>query len=179
MKKKWWLAVWVIAVLALLLNAASIYKVEVKTLQNVSTNLEPYRGKVILIVNVASKSVYTPQLSGLEKLYSTYGSRGFTILGFPTSQFASQEPMDGEELEEFCKHRYGVTFPIFGKIDVYGANSSPLYNYLKSGVAGLNKNTSIEWNFTKYLVDRRGIVLRRYSPRITPEEIAADIEKFL
>lgn len=179
MKKKWWLAVWITTVLALLLNAASFYKFEVKTIRNESTTLEAYRGKVILIVNVASKSAYTPQLSGLEKLYNTYGSRGFTVIGFPTSQFASQEPLEGEDLERFCKHNYGITFPIFGKIDVYGANTNPLYNYLKSGISGLNKTTSIEWNYTKYLIDRNGFILRRYSPRVTPEAIAADIEKFL
>jgi glutathione peroxidase len=179
MKKKWWLAAWVLTVLALLLNAASIYKYEVKTLRNGITNLEAYRGKVILIVNITSKCAYTPQLSGLEKLYTAYGSRGFTVLGFPTSQFPSQEPLSGEEIEQFCKQKYGVTFPIFGKIDVYGANTSPLYHYLKSGIAGVKKNTSIEWNFTKYLIDRNGFILRRYSPRVTPEEIAADIEKFL
>lgn len=178
MKKKWWLAVWVITVLALLLNAASIYKYEVKTLQNETTNLEPYQGKVILIVNIASRCVYTPQLRGLEKLYSTYKSRGFTVLGFPTNQFASQEPLGAEELEKFCKHNYGVTFPIFGKIDVHGANTNPLYYYLKGG-NGLSKNESIEWNFTKYLIDRNGFILRRYSPRVQPEEIASDIEKFL
>lgn len=176
MKKKWWLSVWVMTVLALLLNAASIYKVEVKTLRNEITDLEAYRGKVVLIVNIASKSAYTPQLSGLEKLYNSYGQRGFTVLGFPTSQFASQEPLDGEELERFCEHKYGVTFPIFGKIDT---NTDSLYTYLKSGVAGLNKNGSIEWNFTKYLIDRKGVILRIYSPRVTPEEIAADIEKLL
>lgn len=179
MKKKWWLAVWIMTVLALLLNAASFYKFEVKTLRNESTTLEAYRGKVILIVNVASKSAYTPQLSGLEKLYNTYGSRGFTVIGFPTSQFASQEPLEGADLERFCKHNYGVTFPIFGKIDVYGTNTNPLYDYLKSGISGLNKTTSIEWNYTKYLIDRNGFILRRYSPRVTPEAIAADIEKFL
>lgn len=179
MKKKWWLGAWVIAVLALLLNAASIYKYEVKTLRNQTTNLEPYRGKVILIVNIASRCVYTPQLGGLEKLYATYSSRGFTVLGFPTSQFAFQEPLEGEELEKFCKHKYGVTFPIFGKINVNGANANPLYNYLKNGGSGLGKSESIEWNFTKYLIDRNGFILRRYSPRVTPEEIAADIKKFL
>lgn len=179
MKKKWWLAVWIMTVLALLLNAASFYKFEVKTLRNEITTLEAYRGKVLLIVNVASKSAYTPQLSGLEKLYNTYGSRGFTVIGFPTSQFALQEPLEGTELEQFCKHNYGVTFPIFGKIDVYGANANPLYNYLKSGISGFNKTTSIEWNYTKYLIDRNGFILRRYSPRVTPEAIAADIEKFL
>lgn len=179
MKKKWWLAVWVMSVLALLLNAASIYKVQIKTLQNEFINLEAYRGKVILIVNIASKSAYTPQLSGLEKLYNTYGSRGFTVIGFPTGQLASQESLDGEELERFCEHKYGVTFPIFGKIDTNGANTDSLYYYLKKGVGGLNKSGSIEWNFTKYLIDRRGVVLRKYSPRVSPEEIAADIEKFL
>lgn len=179
MKKKWWLGAWVITVLALLLNAASIYKYEVKTLRNETTTLEPYRGKVLLIVNIASGCAYTPQLGGLEKLYNTYSSRGFAVLGFPTNQFSSQEPLAGQELEKFCKHKYGVTFPIFGKIDVSGVNINPLYHYLKNGLSGVSQSEAIEWNFTKYLIDRNGFVLRKYSPRVTPEEIAADIEKFL
>ena len=176
MKKKWWLAVWVFTVLALLLNAASIYKSEVKTHRNQTTDIELYRGKELLIVNIASRCAYTPQLSGLEKLYTTYSARGFAVLGFPTSQFAFQEPLDGEDLNRFYKQTYGVTFPIFGKIDV---NANPLYHYLKKGVSGLGKSESIEWNFTKYLIGRNGVVLRKYSPRVTPEEIAADVEKFL
>jgi len=179
MKKKWWLGAWVITVLALLLNAASIYKYEVKTLRNETTTLEPYRGKVLLIVNIASRCAYTPQLEGLEKLYSTYSSRGFAVLGFPTNQVSSQEPLAGPELEKFCKHKYGVTFPIFGKIDVSGVNVNPLYYYLKNGISGVSQSEPIEWNFTKYLIDRNGYVLRKYSPRVKPEEIAADIEKFL
>jgi len=179
MKKKWWLGAWVITVLALLLNAASIYKYEVKTLRNETTTLEPYRGKVLLIVNLASRCAYTPQLEGLEKLYSTYSSRGFAVLGFPTNQVSSQEPLAGPELEKFCKHKYGVTFPIFGKIDVSGVNVNPLYYYLKNGISGVSQSEPIEWNFTKYLIDRNGYVLRKYSPRVKPEEIAADIEKFL
>jgi len=179
MKKKWWLAAWIIVVFALLLHAASIYSYEFKTLRNQTTTLEPYRGKVILIVNIATRCAYTPQLGGLEKLYTAYGSRGFTVLGFPINQFALQEPLSGEGIEHFCKHMYGVTFPIFGKIEVNGVNANPLYRYLKNGVSVLSKNESIEWNFTKYLIDRNGLVIRRYSPRVKPEEIAADIEKIL
>ncbi len=179
MKKKWWLAGWGMAVVALLLNAASMYQSDLKTLHNEADGVEPLRGKVILVVNIASRCVYTPQLGGLEKLYDTYRSKGFTVLGIPTNQTAFQEPLDDEELEQFCKHKYGITFPIFGKIDRYGMNASPLEYYVKSKTVGWNKGNVSEWNFTKYLIGRNGLILRKYSPRVTPEEIASDIEKLL
>lgn len=179
MKKKWWLAGWGMAVVALLLNAASMYQSDLKKLHNEAGGVEPLRGKVILVVNIASRCVYTPQLGGLEKLYGTYRSKGFTVLGIPTNQLAFQEPLDDEELERFCKRQYGITFPIFGKIDRYGMNASPLEYYFKSKTAGWNKGNVSEWNFTKYLIGRNGLILRKYSPRVTPEEIASDIEKLL
>jgi len=179
MQKKWFLTVWIIIVLGLLLNAGSIYNYEVKTLRNETMTLEPFKGEVILIVNTASRCSYSSQLSGLEKLYRNYRMRGFTVLGFPTNQFASQEPLEGLQIQRFCKQKYGVTFPIFNKIKVNGKHAHPLYTYLKNGVGGLNQSKMIEWNFTKFLIDRSGHVIRRYSPNVTPKEIAADIEKIL
>lgn len=167
MKKEWWLAGWGIAVFLTLFHTASIFSYEIKTPHNRTTTLESYRGKVTLVVNTASHCKYTPQLSGLEKLYRTYRSRGFEVIGFPSNQLHPQETLSGEEIKHFFQHKYGVTFPIFGKTDV------------NSVVSGFNKKESIEWNFTKYLIDRNGLVIRRYSPRVRPEEIAADIEKIL
>ncbi len=133
----------------------------------------------MLIVTTACHCSDTPQLAGLEKLYRTYRSRGFEVVGFPSNQFDTQETLKGEEMKHFFQQKYGVTFTIFGKINVNGDNIHPLYRYLKNAVGDFRKRDSIEWNFTKYLIDRKGFVIRRYSPRVRPEEIAADIEKFL
>lgn len=178
-EKKWWVAVWIITLLTLLLNGASIYRYEIKTLQNETTTLEPYRGKVILIVNTASHSGYISQLGGLEKLYRIYRPRGFEVLGFPSNQFASQEPLEGKEIERFFKQKYGVTFTIFGKIEMNGDHTHPLFRYLKDAVGEVSQSELSEWNFTKFLIDRNGLVIRCYSPRVKPSEIAADIEKIL
>src|SRR3989339_2180564 len=176
MEKRWWVAVWIITFLALLLNTTSIYKYEVKTLQNETTTLEPYRGKVMLIVNTASCCGYTPQLAGLEKLYRIYRPRGFAVLGFPSNQFGGKEPLEGKQIERFFKQKYGVSFPIFGKINV---DTSPLYRYLQKAVGSFSKSESVEWNFTKFLIDRQGHVICRYPPDVNPETIAADIERLL
>lgn len=178
-EKKWWVAVWIITFLALLLNTTSVYKYEVKTLQNKTTTLEPYRGKVMLIVNTASCCGYTQQLEGLEKLYRMYRPRGFSVLGFPTNHVPLQEPLQGEQIKRFCKEKYGVTFPIFGKIDLNKESLHPLYRYLQTAVGDMSDYRSIEWNFTKFLIDRNGHVIRRYAPSVTPEEITADIERLL
>lgn len=175
-EKKWWLAIWIITFLALLLNSASIYTYEIKTLQNEKTTLEPYRGKVMLIVNTASCCGYSTQLTGLEKLYRIYRPRGFSVLGFPSNQFGVKEPLDGEKIEQFYKQKYGVTFPIFGKINF---DTDPLYLYLQKAVGGLSKSKSVDWNFTKFLIDRNGHVIYRYPPDVKPEEIAVDIERLL
>ncbi|MFM7379007.1 MAG: glutathione peroxidase [Erythrobacter sp.] len=136
-------------------------------------------GTVLLVVNTASKCGFTPQYDGLEKLYQTYKDRGFEVLGFPCNQFGAQEPGNAEEIEQFCKINFGVTFPLMAKIDVNGANASPLYGWMKSEAKGLMGSTSIKWNFTKFLIGRDGKVARRYGPTDKPEVIARDIEAML
>ncbi|WP_073975652.1 glutathione peroxidase [Erythrobacter donghaensis] len=136
-------------------------------------------GQVLLVVNTASKCGFTPQYDGLEKLYQTYKDRGFEVLGFPCNQFGAQEPGDAEEIAQFCKVNFGVTFPLMAKIDVNGANASPLYGWLKTEAKGLMGSTSIKWNFTKFLIGRDGKVVRRYGPTDTPAAIAKDIEALL
>jgi len=136
-------------------------------------------GTVLLVVNTASKCGFTPQYDGLEKLYQTYKDRGFEVLGFPCNQFGAQEPGDAEEIAQFCKVNFGVTFPLMAKIDVNGANASPLYGWLKTEAKGLMGSTSIKWNFTKFLIGRDGTVVKRYGPTDKPEAIARDIEALL
>jgi len=136
-------------------------------------------GKVLLVVNTASKCGFTPQYDGLEKLYQQFKDRDFEVLGFPCNQFGAQEPGDADEIAQFCKVNFGVTFPLMAKIDVNGANASPLYGWLKTEAKGLMGSTSIKWNFTKFLIDRGGHVVKRYGPTDKPEAIARDIEKLL
>jgi glutathione peroxidase len=136
-------------------------------------------GTVLLVVNTASQCGFTPQYDGLEKLYQTYKDRGFEVLGFPCNQFGAQEPGDADEIEQFCKVNFGVTFPLMAKIDVNGASASPLYGWLKTEAKGLMGSTSIKWNFTKFLIGRDGTVVKRYGPTDKPEAIARDIEKLL
>ena len=143
------------------------------------TDLAPHRGKVLLIVNVASKCGFTPQYEGLEQLQRKYGERAFSVLGFPCNQFGSQEPGNAEEIASFCKLTYDVSFPIFGKIDVNGPNAAPVYRHLKSEAPGLFGTEAIKWNFTKFLVDRAGKVVKRYAPQAKPADIARDIEALL
>lgn len=148
------------------------------TLKGENQNLSAYAGKVVLVVNTASKCGLTPQYEGLQKLYSDYADRGFEILGFPCDQFAHQEPGDSDEISSFCQMNYGVTFPMFAKVDVNGGNAHPLWKWLRSqkrGVAG----DAIKWNFTKFLVDGDGKVVRRYAPTTRPEAIRQDIEELL
>ena len=144
-----------------------------------TTDLSSHRGEVMLIVNVASKCGFTPQYEGLEALQKQYRGKGFTVLGFPCNQFGAQEPGDAEEIATFCKLTYDVDFPIFGKIDVNGDNAAPLYKYLKNEAPGLLGSKAIKWNFTKFLVDRSGNVVKRYAPQTRPEELKADIEALL
>jgi glutathione peroxidase len=136
-------------------------------------------GQVLLVVNTASKCGFTPQYDGLEKLYQTYKDRGFEVLGFPCNQFGAQEPGNADEIAEFCKVNFGVTFPLMAKIDVNGANASPLYDWMKREAKGLMGTTAIKWNFTKFLIDREGNVVKRYGPGDKPEAIAKDIEALL
>lgn len=141
-------------------------------------SLEDYRGQVLLIVNTASKCGFTPQFAGLEKLYKDYQERGLTILGFPCNQFGKQDPGSNDEIQEFCQLNYGVSFPVFGKIDVNGSNADPLFDYLKTAAPG-TLGRRIKWNFTKFLINRDGEVVKRYAPTTKPEAIAADIEAVL
>jgi glutathione peroxidase len=142
-------------------------------------DLSDWRGKVLLIVNTASKCGFTPQYAGLEQLWRQFGERGLAVLGFPCNQFGGQEPGSAEEIAGFCTTQYDVTFPVFGKIDVNGSDAAPLYRHLKEHAPGLLGSQAIKWNFTKFLVDRTGNVVRRYAPTTKPEDIAKDIEKLL
>ena len=151
----------------------------VVTNRGAELDLKDKLGTVLLVVNTASKCGFTPQYDGLEKLYQTYKDRGFEVLGFPCNQFGAQEPGDADEIEQFCKVNFGVTFPLMAKIDVNGASASPLYGWLKTEAKGLMGSTSIKWNFTKFLIGRDGTVVKRYGPTDKPEAIARDIEKLL
>lgn len=157
----------------------SVTDFEVKKPGGGSEALADHAGKVLLIVNVASKCGFTPQYTGLEALHRKYQDRGFEVLGFPCNQFGNQEPGDAQEIATFCSTTYDVTFPVFAKIEVNGPQTAPLYDYLKSAAPGIMGLTSIKWNFTKFLVDRSGQVVRRYAPTTKPEDIARDIEKLL
>lgn len=136
-------------------------------------------GKVLLVVNTASKCGFTPQYDGLEALYQRFADRGFEVLGFPCNQFGAQEPGSDDEIAEFCKVNFGVTFPLMEKVDVNGADASPLFDWMKGEAKGLMGSRSIKWNFTKFLIDREGRVVARYAPTDKPESIAGDIEKLL
>jgi len=146
----------------------------VTTIDGEQTTLEQYKGRVLLIVNVASKCGFTPQYTGLEALYRRYKDRGLTVLGFPCDQFGNQEPGSEADIKEFCSLSYDVTFPMFAKVDVNGADEHPLYKELKSKAPGVLGTTAVKWNFTKFLVNRDGRVMARYSPRDTPEDIETD-----
>ena len=136
-------------------------------------------GKVLLVVNTASKCGFTPQYDGLEKLYETYKDRGFEVLGFPCNQFGGQEPGDADEIAEFCKINFGITFPLMQKVEVNGADASPLFDWMKKEAPGILGSRAIKWNFTKFLVDREGHVVKRYGPPDAPAAIAKAIEKLL
>jgi len=156
----------------------SIYDFTVKDTYGDDVSLADYKGKVLLIVNTASKCGFTPQFEGLEKLYTELSGKGFEILGFPCNQFANQDPGTNEEIRNFCLMNYGVSFPMFEKIDVNGDNAAPLYQYLKNEKGGIG-GKNIKWNFTKFLVDKDGTVLKRYASAHTPEDIRDDIVKLL
>lgn len=142
-------------------------------------DLSAYAGQVLLIVNTASKCGFTPQYAELEQLWRQFRGRGFVVLGFPCNQFGGQEPGSAEEIANFCSLTYDVTFPIFGKIDVNGSQAAPVFEYLKAQAPGVLGIEAIKWNFTKFLVDRAGGVVRRYAPTTSPRAIAGDIEKLL
>jgi glutathione peroxidase len=160
-------------------HPVSILDHAARTIDGVDQPLDAYAGKVLLIVNVASQCGFTPQYEGLEALWRKYGERGLVVLGFPCNQFGHQEPGNEAEIRTFCSTKYDVTFPLFAKVEVNGANAHPLFRTLKSAAPGLLGSEAIKWNFTKFLVDRRGKVVKRYGSMDTPAAIAADIEALL
>ncbi|MEE4287814.1 MAG: glutathione peroxidase [Erythrobacter sp.] len=151
----------------------------VTTNRGEALDLESKKGNVLLVVNTASKCGFTPQYDGLEKLYQTYRDKGFEVLGFPCNQFGAQEPGNADEIAEFCKVNFGVTFPLMAKVDVNGPDASPLFDWMKKEAKGIMGTTAIKWNFTKFLIDRSGRVVKRYGSNDTPARIAKDIEKLL
>ena len=157
----------------------SIYDFSVETIKGETVSLEQYRGKVLIIVNTASKCGFTPQYKGLEKLYSKFKGDGLVILGFPCNQFGQQEKGDNAEISEFCEINYGVTFPMFAKIEVNGDNAHPLFNDLKEEAPGLLGTKGIKWNFTKFLVDGEGNVVQRFGPKDNPEAIRQPMRRLL
>ncbi|WP_258729387.1 glutathione peroxidase [Bacillus atrophaeus] len=157
----------------------SIYDIEVRTITGEETTLQPFAGKVMIIVNTASKCGFTPQLKQLQELYDTYQQEGLEILGFPCNQFMNQEPGDETSIQEFCKKNYGVTFPMFAKIDVNGTKAHPLFTYLTEQAKGMLGTKAIKWNFTKFVVDKKGNIVGRYSPNTKPKEIEDTILKLL
>lgn len=154
---------------------ASIYDFSAKTLDGKTVALSDFKGKAMLIVNTASKCGFTPQYAGLEALYEKLGEKGLTILGFPCNQFGKQEPGSEEEIGAFCRMNYGVSFPMFAKIDVNGPNAHPLYEFLKGEQPGVLGTKNIKWNFTKFLVDRSGKVVDRFAPMTKPEDIEKSV----
>lgn len=157
----------------------SAFDFDAVDLDGQSQPLSQYAGKVLLIVNVASKCGFTPQYTGLEKLWQTYGERGLVVLGFPCDQFGHQEPGNAEEIRNFCSLNYDVSFPMFAKIDVNGANSHPLWKWMKQQKSGLLGIGAIKWNFSKFLIGRDGQVLERYAPTDKPESLSGDIKRAL
>lgn len=157
----------------------NIYSFTAALPDNKEVDLEIYKGKVILVVNTASKCGLTPQYRGLESIYKKYKEKGLVILGFPCAQFANQEFSDDEQIQSFCKKNYELTFPVFSKVYVNGINTHPIFKYLKNELPGLLGIKSIKWNFTKFLIDRNGIPVKRYAPIIKPEEFEKDIVAIL
>jgi glutathione peroxidase len=163
-------------------QGGAIYRFSAISLDGRTVSLEQFRGRVLLLVNTASQCGFTPQFAGLEELYRSYNERGLTVLGFPCNQFGGQEPGSGAQIGAFCERNYGVSFPIFAKIDVNGAEAHPLYRFLKHeqpGMLGLIGIRRVQWNFTKFLVDRKGKVVGRFSPSTAPRTLAARIEELL
>jgi glutathione peroxidase len=158
---------------------AGIYDFTVEDISGKRVKLDRYKGRVMLVVNTASECGFTPQYQGLEKLYKELHGKGLAVLGFPCNQFGEQEPGSEDQIASFCERNYGVTFPMFKKIDVNGDTAAPLYKWLKKEKPGLLGTEAIKWNFTKFLVGRNGEVVARYAPNDTPESMQGDIEKLL
>lgn len=157
----------------------SLYDIPVKTIDGREQTLDPYRGQVLLIVNVASQCGFTPQYAGLEAIHRRYQDRGLAVLGFPCDQFMHQEPGDESEIAAFCSRTFNVTFPLFSKIEVNGRQAHPLFRFLKAARRGLLGTKAIKWNFTKFLVDREGNVVKRYGTMVKPERMERDVAKLL
>jgi glutathione peroxidase len=158
---------------------ASLYDITVDDIKGKPVKLSKYKDKVLLIVNTASECGFTPQYKGLEALYEKFHGRGLEVLGFPCNQFGEQEPGDESAIAQFCEVNYGVTFPMFAKVDVNGDDASPLFKHLKSAKKGILGSEAIKWNFTKFLVDRKGNVVERYAPKTEPKELENDVRTLL
>jgi len=158
---------------------SDLYSIPVTAQDGRETTLEEHRGKVLLVVNTASKCGFTPQYKGLEGLYEQYRERGLEVLGFPCNQFGQQEPGSDDEIKEFCELNFGVSFPLYSKVDVNGPGAHPLFAELKQRAPGILGTEGIKWNFTKFLVNRDGEVVKRFAPKDKPEALAADIEALL
>jgi glutathione peroxidase len=156
-----------------------IYQFTAKALDGKPISLDQYKGKVMLVVNTASKCGFTPQFTGLEGLHKKFGGRGLAVLGFPCNQFGQQEPGGSEEIGAFCQQNYCVDFQMFEKVDVNGDSADPIFKYLTEAAPGLLGSKAVKWNFTKFLIDKEGKVLKRYAPTDTPESMEGDIEKLL
>lgn len=159
--------------------ASTVYDFSAQTIDGRTRTLADFKGKVLLVVNTASQCGFTPQYAGLEALHKKYSGKGFAVLGFPSNQFGQQEPGPESEIAEFCETHYGVTFPMFSKVEVNGADAHPLFKYLTSEKKGLLGSEAIKWNFTKFLVGKDGAVIARYAPTTKPEDIAQDVERAL
>jgi glutathione peroxidase len=157
----------------------TVYDFSAKTIDGKARKLSDYKGKVLLVVNTASQCGFTPQYKGLEALYKKYKGKGFAVLGFPSNQFGQQEPGPESEIAEFCEMNFGVTFPMFSKVDVNGDDAHPLFKYLTSTKKGLLGSEAIKWNFTKFLIGKDGEVIERYAPTTKPEDLERDVEKAL
>jgi glutathione peroxidase len=157
----------------------SLYDISARDITGTETSLADFRGRVLLVVNVASRCGFTPQYAGLEALYRKYHERGFEVLGFPCNQFGSQEPGSEADIQAFCSTNFGVTFPLFAKVDVNGAGAHPLYRLLKRERPGILGTEAIKWNFTKFLVNRQGEVVTRYAPNDRPEDLDAAVAALL
>jgi glutathione peroxidase len=162
---------------AMAFGASSVYDFTLNSIDGAATPLSSFKGKVVLLVNVASKCGFTPQYAGLEKLYESYKDKGFVIVGVPANNFGKQEPGSNEEIKTFCSRNYNVTFPMMSKVSVKGEDTTPLYQYLTDKSANPTTGGEIKWNFTKFLVDKKGNVINRFEPAVTPE--AADLVKAL
>lgn len=161
------------------MSEKNVFDFEITGLDGSQMPLERFRGKVLLLVNTASKCGFTPQYAGLQALHDEYRDRGFSVVAFPCNQFGAQEPGDANEIGAFCTRNYGVTFPISTRIDVNGQNAHPLFAYLTSAAPGVLGTEAIKWNFTKFLVNRNGNIVGRFAPTTRPEELAGEIEKLL